>query len=385
MLIAIDCEGPLTKNDNALELSRHFIPDGERLFTQLSRYDDILAYMLKRPGYRPGNTLKLICPFFKAFGVDNQAIKDFSSAHLLVMPGAGSFLRWITEQTDGFIISTSYRQYIQTLCEATGFPVQNTFSTNLDMDFLDTQEEEALKVRAMAARIVNLPLMDWPSDIRSIDGFSDDTRSAFYAIDRIMTTELEELIIGEYLKQVEPVGGTEKAKAVGECCRRTGQQISSVIYIGDSITDVDAFRMVREGGGMTVSFNGNRYAVEAAEMACIAHHSNILAVICQVFSEQGSRGVAEMVRIWAEGHAFDKKTLSPSSLAASGMHGEEMLRYFWGKNGLSYSQFEAELLANEKKHPSYLSMITDENRLDIIELSERFRLRVRGEEIGRLG
>ena len=50
-IAALDCEGPLTKNDNALELSQHFIPDGERLFTQLSRYDDILAFMVKRKGY----------------------------------------------------------------------------------------------------------------------------------------------------------------------------------------------------------------------------------------------------------------------------------------------------------------------------------------------
>ena len=71
-LVAIDCEGPLTKNDNALELSSHFILGGERLFTQLSRYDDILADMVKRPGYRAGNTLKLICPFLRAFGVKNQ-------------------------------------------------------------------------------------------------------------------------------------------------------------------------------------------------------------------------------------------------------------------------------------------------------------------------
>lgn len=360
MLVAIDCEGPLTKNDNALELSRHFIPNGERLFTQLSRYDDILAFMIKRPGYRAGNTLKLICPFFKAFGVSNQAVKDFSADHILIMPGADSLLRWITDQTDGFIISTSYRQYIQALCEVIGFPVRNTFCTDLDIDFLNPPEEECLKVRAMADKIITLPFLDWSSDVKSIDGFSHEVRSTFDDIDRIITTELEGMQIGGYLKHVEPVGGTEKARAVQEGCKRTGQHISGVIYIGDSITDVEAFRMVREGGGMTVAFNGNRYAVEVAEVACLAHHSDVLAIICQVFSEQGRRGVIDMVEDWRKGSPFVQQAVSSSPLGEA-------------------------LAVKEKSHPSYLAMITDENRSDIIGRSERFRGKVRGEEIGRLG
>ena len=63
-----DCEGPISKNDNAFELTCHFIPDGDRFFTLISRYDDIQADIVKRPGYKPGDTLKLILPFLKAYG-----------------------------------------------------------------------------------------------------------------------------------------------------------------------------------------------------------------------------------------------------------------------------------------------------------------------------
>ena len=51
------CEGPLALNDNAFELCREFIkPQGDRFFQQVSRYDDYLAEVAKRPGYKAGDT-----------------------------------------------------------------------------------------------------------------------------------------------------------------------------------------------------------------------------------------------------------------------------------------------------------------------------------------
>ncbi|MEM3004719.1 MAG: hypothetical protein QXK96_05430, partial [Candidatus Bathyarchaeia archaeon] len=61
-----DCEGPISKNDNAFELTEKLIPEGARLFRLISRYDDVQADIVHRRGYRPGDTLKLILPFFKA-------------------------------------------------------------------------------------------------------------------------------------------------------------------------------------------------------------------------------------------------------------------------------------------------------------------------------
>jgi energy-converting hydrogenase A subunit R len=359
-LIAIDCEGPLTKNDNALELSRYFIPDGERLFTQLSRYDDILAAIVKRPGYRAGNTLKLICPFFSAFGISNQDVIDYSARHILVMSGADTLLRWINEQAKGFIISTSYRPYIQALCKAVGFPLENTYSTHLDLDFLIPPKDESRKLQKMAAKIVSLPSLEWPSSVKSFDELPTETGETFRKIDEMIMNELSTTSLVNYLTQVEPVGGEEKARAVRESCEKTGQNISGAIYIGDSITDVEAFHFVRKGGGMTVAFNGNRYAIEAAELACLSGHSVVLAVICQLFWEQGRQGMKEMIEVWNRGLPGIKKYIENSSI------GEIVLE-------------------KEQEAPSSIEWITDMNRSSLIEKSEAFRGKVRGLEIGRLG
>ncbi len=59
-IFVTDCEGPISKNDNAFEVASRFIPEGGEFFGKVSRYDDVLADVVKRPGYKAGDTLKLI-------------------------------------------------------------------------------------------------------------------------------------------------------------------------------------------------------------------------------------------------------------------------------------------------------------------------------------
>ena len=45
-----DCEGPLTRNDNAQEIAERFLPDGAEFFARLSKYDDFLVDVAHKPG-----------------------------------------------------------------------------------------------------------------------------------------------------------------------------------------------------------------------------------------------------------------------------------------------------------------------------------------------
>jgi hypothetical protein len=51
-----DCEGPLSINDNAYEISDYFIPEGGEFFSILSNYDDILVER-NAEGYLAGSTV----------------------------------------------------------------------------------------------------------------------------------------------------------------------------------------------------------------------------------------------------------------------------------------------------------------------------------------
>jgi len=100
--------------------------------------------------------------------------------------------------------------------------------------------------------------------------------------------------IGVIYREVNPVGGAEKARALSESLKKTGLSLADAIYVGDSITDLEAFEAVRAGGGLGISFNGNRYAVKAAEIIVVADTAWPVALLTAVFQEWGKEGVLEL-------------------------------------------------------------------------------------------
>ena len=108
-----DCEGPLTLNDNAFELCEHFIDDGDKLFKILSLYDDYLVDIVKKEGYKAGNTLKLILPFFVLEKLTNDDLIDFSKNHIYAVRDSKFLLKYLKETMNTYIVSTSYGQYIE--------------------------------------------------------------------------------------------------------------------------------------------------------------------------------------------------------------------------------------------------------------------------------
>ena len=157
-VLCIDCEGPITINDNAFEVCQHFLPQGERFFTLISRYDDYLADVIKREGYVAGNTLKLIVPFLKAYGLTNKRIRDYCRKSIRFVPGAAEMLDKLRSQMKVFIVSTSYTPYIEALCEVINFPRENTFSTRLDLDGYSILPEEKEKLMEFYREILQLSL-----------------------------------------------------------------------------------------------------------------------------------------------------------------------------------------------------------------------------------
>ena len=78
-----DCEGPISKNDNAFEIVAHFVPNGDKLFTLISKYDDVLVDVVKKKDYSAGGTLKLVLPFLKAYNVTDKQMQEFSRQNLI--------------------------------------------------------------------------------------------------------------------------------------------------------------------------------------------------------------------------------------------------------------------------------------------------------------
>ena len=353
-----DCEGPISKNDNAQELADYFLPEGVEFFARVSKYDDYLADVVEKPGYKAGDTLKLILPFLRAYGATTQAIEEYSAAHILLIPGSKEAMQHICATMPSFIISTSYKPYIRALCEVIGFPIENTYCTELDIDRYDLTRPEVEVLKQLRGEIVEMPMIDL-EEVTAPNQLSSESRRVAERMDEIFWRALPAWeTCSRMLSEVNPVGGQEKAKAVQDSLRKTRNQIQDTTYIGDSITDVQAFDLVREGGGLTISFNGNRYAMEHAEIVCLSAHAIVTAVLADVFSEGGKEAVL--------------------ALASN-----------WGYRALEQSEAKRELIQEMIRiYPEDLprvEVLRQENRAQLIAESETFRKQVRGEEVGRLG
>jgi len=344
-ILCIDCEGPITLNDNAFEICKNFLPEGENFFKVISSFDDYLADVVKKKNYVAGTTLKLITPFLKAMGLTNKKIKEYSKKSIRFVPGAEEMMEALKSQMKVFIVSTSYTPYIQALCEIIDFPLKNTFSTSLDLDEDNLSRDERKTMIDLYKEIKGIFLPP-PAGRKNI---SLEIKKKIHNLERIFFEKIPSMDCGKIMEKVNPVGGEEKKKAVEKSLSKVKANPEDVIYVGDSITDAEALKFVREKGGISLSFNGNIYALREAEFACISLHSFPLFLIIKEFNEKGRSIVSEIASAWP---------------------------YF-----LKEEREKINHLAPE----SIFAKIREDNFSLLAEKSEKTRKKLRGEIIGTLG
>ncbi len=353
-----DCEGPISKNDNAYELTAHYVQNGNKLFTIISRYDDVLAEVVKKPGYKAGDTLKLILPFLKAYDVTDQKMEQFSAKNLLLIPGAKETLRHVRIVADAFIVSTSYEHYTEAMCRALDFPCENAYCTRLKIDRYALSTEEKARLKKIAQGITHLPAFDLSPEAKSPRDLPQEVQNAVQQLDKIFWKEIAGMKIGKVFSEIDPMGGREKAEAIKDITKRQSIQLSDVMYVGDSITDEQAFRLVSENGGLAVSFNGNQYAVKNAQIAILSDNSIATALIADVFCRFGKQQALSLAGSWTR----------------------EMLNESAADQALLNRTFELYPRTLPK-----VKIVTRGNMDVLAEESSRFRMKVRGEAVGRLG
>jgi energy-converting hydrogenase A subunit R len=332
-----DCEGPISVNDNAFELAGHFIENGEKFFQIVSHYDDVLADEIKRPGYTAGSTLKLILPFLKAYGATNQSMKEFSSENVLLIPGARATLGLVKQIMPSYIVSTSYEPYIRALCDLTDFSFDQCYCTLLDLDKYVMGREDRTKLKEFTSSIVSEPEFD--------------------NLEKIFWEEIPRMNIGSIIDEVKTVGGEAKKEAVMDILTKNRFQAHNLMYVGDSITDVEPLHFAREEGGVSISFNGNEFALENASIAVIAANTIITSVIADLFNRYNSKVVLEFVA------SFEKDP----------------------EKAVEDHHVNPQMAIKLVETNTRLELITKDNLEELKEDSCKFRKEVRGESIGGLG
>lgn len=339
-----DCEGPLTLNDNAYELADYFIPDGGELFKTLSLYDDYLVDIVEKEGYKAGNTLKLILPFLLNAGVTNDDMVEFSRNNISVLKDSKELLNHIKKMMNHYIVSTSYGQYIEALSDYMDFPFENTFYTSVDVD-VDMSNEEKVSIEKFKNQILENP--------KDYDLF-----------DKIFFEEIPKMSFYDSIKDVEVVGGEGKKKAIEKIISDKNIDKNQIFYIGDSITDVEPLKFAKNNNGISVSFNGNRYSINAAEIAIISESAIPSLLIADIYNENDKEEVLKFIEEYNSSNDIEnilKKYNITSEIK------NKFLNTF-----------------NSNNYP-IIKIIDNDNFYDIVDESSKMRNTIRGQKIGELG
>ncbi len=339
-----DCEGPLTLNDNAYEMAANFIENGGDLFKILSLYDDYLADVFKKEGYKVGNTLKFILPFFVVENISNADFTDFSKNNICAVNDSKFLLDYMKEAMNIYIVSTSYGQYIEAVCDYLDVAFENTFYTDVDMDSLELNSEEIQKI----------------TDYKNLILKNPDDYSLF---DDIFFKQIPKMGIYDKIREIEVVGGQGKKLAIDNIIKRDDINVNEMLYIGDSITDVQPLEFARKNGGISISFNGNEYPLKVAEIAIVSQSAVATAIIANVYAKHDKNKVLEFIK--------DYNT-------------SKDLKKLFNDYGIDEKITNRFLDVFDENYP-LIRIITDENYEDILKISKEMRNNIRGQDIGGLG
>jgi energy-converting hydrogenase A subunit R len=340
-----DCEGPLTLNDNAFELCAHFIENGDELFKILSLYDDYLVDVVKKEGYKAGNTLKLILPFFVLKNLKNKDLIDFSKNNIYAVRDSKFLLTYLKEAMNTYIVSTSYGQYIEALSNYMEFPFKNTFYTDVDVDALYLNEEELSRIAEYKNQILNNP-------------------KNYELFDEIFFSEIPKMSIYGKIKKINVVGGLGKKLAIDNIIDRDKIDINNILYIGDSITDVEPLQFARENDGISISFNGNEYSLKVAQIAIVSPSAITTAVIADIYANNDKNKVLQFINEYNSSKGV-----------------EDLFDEFNINQDIKNKFFE---VFDNNKYP-IIKEINEDNYDEILKESVNMRNNIRGEDIGGLG
>ena len=287
-LVCFDLEGPLSPQDNAYE-TMGLLPNGHKIFEVISRYDDILT-LEGREEYEPGDTLALIVPFLVYHGITERDVKRTSSKAYLVRGSDEVIGGLLHKGWKLYIISTSYEQHALSIAARLGIAPELVYCTRFPLDMLEQRvKKEELELLTEVEKYIleNLYADNLGSGVRDrgIKRYLD-----WFYWDRISKTS-----IGIPNKSIEVLGGRRKVWALEKIARHHRVRLRDIAFVGDSITDAQAVRVIEAAGGLSIAFNGNAFVVPYATVGVASLSLNDVGPILRAWGTGGRTEVRKTV------------------------------------------------------------------------------------------
>jgi energy-converting hydrogenase A subunit R len=367
-VIVSDWEGPWVIADHAFEVTKNGIPNGEKLFSIISEYDDYLAYIKKKPGYEPGDTLALIVPFLIAYNLDSSFLLNVAKCNANFIEGALEAIKVLKDKGHSLkIISTSYCPYVYYTTSLAGIPKTDVKCTLLEIDkyLAKINEKDKNFVRKKAEIISRHPKLNI-SATTNLQELSEDTLEIINELDTFFWEELPKTSFNEVLYKIKPLGGNRKYLALLKFLEEANKGLNECTTIGDSITDWVILKNTKASGGLAVSFNGNEYAIRNSNVALISETCLLMPIIIDLFFNKGLFEVKKLTSNWTYENV--KKAVESG----------------WIDSSL-FNLLLKSLTRSSKKEFPLAIWINDHNLGDIIKKSLDMRKKVRGATVGSLG
>jgi len=224
-------------------------------------------------------------------------------------------------------------------------PADSIYCTNVSFDSLEIEKQEAKRFREFIADVskMDVPKITTKNDVQYID---PKDQMILETVDGIIE-KMNEMDIMYQLENVKPIGGNEKAFSLMDMRRKTEVDLDCTAYLGNNGTDYPAMDIVRDNDGLSLSFNGDAYAVRGSNVAVMSQNSIVAAVLISEFYIEGLEGVYSLIDAW-DREKLAKKEFSDRHL------------------------MNALLNAFPSRLPEAV-IVDDDNLSDVIKESERFR------------
>ncbi|MEM0449300.1 MAG: hypothetical protein QW520_05710 [Methanomassiliicoccales archaeon] len=291
-------DGAVSLNNNVLELCEAFIPEGRKIYSILSLYDNISSNLVRRQSLRQGDVARLVLPFLKAYGLTDVRMQEHCRKKLILVPGSDKTLRFAQELMAPFLMSSSYEHHVSAVCDRVGFPFDNVYCTRVSLDYVRIDDWEAQILRNIADEISNLPLPQVPLGARSLRDLSPHDQRTISRLDEIFWKEISDLSSYQLIQEVSVLGGDEKAASLVDVCKKTGIGMEDTMYVGSDISDAQALALVKRGGGVPLAFNAEERTLREAEIAVVSHNSVVVSVLLEAFHRAGRDGVMSLLDRW---------------------------------------------------------------------------------------
>ena len=296
--LIMSCDGILTGNDYARDLCARCIRNGSRFFDAVSRYEDLSTYALERDESKSHQTMKMILPFLKAFGMTDHFAYEFAKENMRITPGAAETTAYLRRLLPTYIATGSYEHHMMALCDALDFPLENITCTKAEFDAVENDKQEDRRLRELANRISSLRLPKTMYTVTESEFLDDDDAILIKEMDAIFDDELPKMEAWKAYKDLLAIGSNEKAYALLEIRRKTEIEFNSTAFIGSGINDFQALDLIRDSEGLAISFNGSEYAVRGCNIAVMANNTIVLDVLVGEFYNEGIQAVYDMVDNW---------------------------------------------------------------------------------------